>query len=349
MLDISKIDKNFVVDTTIKKDNIQFYNVEEAPFQVYGVFKENGTYRRMPEAAAKKVSDEIYRLHTRTAGGRVRFVTDSKYVAIHVVTGGGIRVPHFTLTGTTGMDMYVGNEYAKTFVPPNDMEYSYEGIAEFVTREKREITINFPLYSETKELYIGLEKEALVKEASPYRNHKPIVYYGSSITMGGCASRPGRCYQNIVSREFHYDYINLGFSGSALGEDAMTEYIQGLEMSAFVMDYDHNAPTPEHLKKTHEKMFQGIRNAHPDIPIIIMPMPKNKLTEVEKERSRIIQTTYENAVSKGDKMVSFIDGKMLTAMCGDEGSIDGAHPTDFGFASMAKALCEVLKQYDLTR
>lgn len=348
MLDISKIDENFVVDTNIKKDDIHFYNVKEELFQVYGVFWENGTYRRMPEAAARRVSDEVHRLHVRTAGGRVRFVTDSKYVAIHIITGGAIKVPHFTLAGTTGMDMYVGNEYVKTFVPPLDMEYTYEGIKEFDTNEMREITINFPLYSETKELYIGLQKDALVKPASPYRNRKPIVYYGSSITMGGCASRPGRCYQNIISREFHYDYINLGFSGSARGEDEMIEYLQGLEMSAFVMDYDANAPTPEHLKKTHERMFQGVRNANPDIPIILMPLPKNKLTKVEKERSRIIETTYKNAVSKGDNKVAFIDGSVLMAMCEDEGTIDGVHPTDFGFASMAKALCDVLKQYDLT-
>ena len=344
MSDISKIDKNFVIDTNIGKDDICFYNVKEAPFKIYGVSWKDGKYRRMPADIAKGISSEVYRLHARTAGGRVRFVTDSKYIAINTITGDPVRVSHFTLAGTTGFDMYVGNEYVKTFAPPYDMDHSYSGIMDFDTSEMREITINFPLYSEVQELYVGLQKNAEIKEASQYKSEKPIVYYGSSITMGGCASRPGRCYQNIVARELKYDYMNLGFSGSALAEDKMTEYMKGLEMSAFVYDYDHNAPTPEYLQSTHEKMFCGVREAHPDIPIIIMARPKKKLTEAEKKRSKIIETTYRNAIARGDNKVAFIDGSMLTSMCADEGTIDGTHPTDFGFASMASAVGKVLKE-----
>lgn len=121
----------------------------------------------------------------------------------------------------------------------------------------------------------------------------------------------------------------------------MTGYIKGLEMSAFVYDYDYNAPTPEHLESTHERMFKAIRNKHSDIPVIIMSRPKNRLTEIEEKRLRIIEKTYKNAISAGDKNVYFLDGKRLTELCGEEGTVDGCHPTDFGFASIAKALGEV--------
>ena len=113
MSDISKIYKNFVIDTDIGKDDIFFYNVKETPFKIYGVFWKDGKYRRLPEETAKGISSEVYRLHARTAGGRVRFVTDSKYIAINTITGEPVRVSHFTLAGTTGFDMYVGNEYVK--------------------------------------------------------------------------------------------------------------------------------------------------------------------------------------------------------------------------------------------
>lgn len=343
MSDISKIDKNFVVETNIEKDDIRFYNADESPFGIYGVFRENGKYRRMPENVAKSVSEAVYALHTNTAGGRVRFVTDSSYVAINAQMDGLGKMPHFAFTGSIGFDMYIGDCYAKTFVPPVDITDGYESIVEFESKELREITIDFPLYSNVRNLFIGLQKDAVLKQAQPYKNKKPIVYYGSSITQGGCASRAGMSYQGILSRRFNYDFINLGFSGSAKAEDAMIDYIKGLDMSLFVYDYDHNAPTVEHLAATHEKMFTSIRSAKPNLPVVIMSRPKHILTDVDRERLRIIETTYNNAISAGDKNVYLITGAMLTSLCKNEGTVDGVHPTDFGFVSMAKALGDVVE------
>ena len=243
--------------------------------------------------------------------------------------------------------MYIDNYYAKTFVPPFDVEDGYENIFELEKKGRREITINFPLYSNVCELFIGLQDTANVSETEAYKNDKQIVYYGSSITQGGCASRPGMSYQAIVSRTFNYDYINLGFSGNAKAEDEMIEYIKNLDMSIFVYDYDHNAPTVEYLEKTHEKMFMAIREKNPLLPVIMMSRPKHFLTEEEKTRRNIIETTYRNAILSGDKNVYFIDGEALTKLCKDSGTVDNCHPTDFGFVSMAKALTEVIGRYSL--
>ena len=348
MLDIAKVDENFIIKTKIDKKDVKFYKIEEAPFKVYGVFRENEKYRRMPESVAKSVSEGVYALHANTAGGRVRFVTDSPYIAIYAKMDGLGKMPHFALTGSVGFDLYVDNYYAKSFVPPFDIEDGYESIFELEKREQHEITINFPLYSNVCELYIGLQDTAHVSEAKPYKNKKPIVYYGSSITQGGCASRPGMSYQAIVSRTFDCDYINLGFSGNAKAEDEIIEYIKNLDMSVFVYDYDYNAPTAEHLEKTHEKMFKAIREKHPLLPVIMMSRPKHFLTDDEKIRRRIIETTYQKAVAAGDKNVYFLDGEALTQLCQDSGTVDNCHPTDFGFASMAKALIELFDRYGIT-
>lgn len=347
MTDISKIDNNFAIKTSVGKDDIVFYDADEKPFKIYGVYRENGRYTRMPESVAKKVSEGVHLLHTNTAGGRVRFTTNSSYVAIHAEMDGLGKMPHFAFTGSMGFDLYEDNNYRKTFVPPCDMEDGYESVIELLDNEWREITINFPLYSNVKKLYIGLEENAFVKEASPYKNEKPIVYYGSSITQGGCASRPGMSYQSIISRKFDYDFVNLGFSGNAKAEDEMIEYIKGLDMSMFVLDYDHNAPTVEHLAATHEKMFKAIRNEHPQIPIIMMSRPKFIYSDEVIERLNVIKTTYNNAILSGDKNVYIIEGKELTELCENEGTVDCCHPTDFGFASMAKALENVIKNITL--
>lgn len=347
MSDISKIDSNFAIETKIDKEDIKFYKIDEAPFKIYGVFRENGKFRRMPENVAKSVSEGVYALHSNTAGGRVRFVTDSPYIAIYAKMDGLGKMPHFTLTGSVGFDLYIDNYYAKTFVPPLDIEDGYESIFELEKKELREITINFPLYSNINELFIGLQDSAHISEAKAYKNAKPMVYYGSSITQGGYASRPGMSYQAIVSRALDYDYINLGFSGNAKAEDEIIEYIKNLDMSIFVYDYDHNAPSVEHLEKTHEKMFKAIREKNPLLPVIMMSRPKHFLTDGEKIRRNIIETTYRNAVLSGDKNVYFIDGEALTELCKDSGTVDNCHPTDFGFASMAKALTEVIIHHNL--
>ena len=348
MSNIARIDKNFVVDTKIDKTDVRFYNVNEAPFKVYGVYHTGQQFVRMDSEVAKNVSEGVFGLHNHCAGGRVRFKTNSSYIAIHAKIPNSGKMPHFALTGSTGFDLYCKHgkdeRYLTTFVPPFDIAGGYEMVKEVGAGGMREYTINFPLYSSVKELYIGLAEGAKVEEASPYRDMPPIVYYGSSITQGGCASRPGTTYQAHITRWFNIDHINLGFSGSARGEDEIIDYIKGLNMSCFVLDYDHNAPTAEHLAATHEKMFKAVREAHPNIPIIIMPKPIYYVGEGEKPRQAIIKATYENAVKSGDKNVYFIESRDIMRYCGNEGTVDGCHPTDLGFYSMAKALKKVMKK-----
>lgn len=347
MKNISDIDTNFRVGCDINRDDIEFFDSLQKPFSIHGVFHQNGKFRRIPEDVALSVSDGVHYLHANTAGGRVRFKTDSKSIAISAVMGELGKMPHFPYTGSIGFDMYADGVYVKTFVPPHNITDSFESICDFDTKKLRNITINFPLYSEVANLYIGLENDCECLEPDLYINSKPVVYYGSSITQGGCASRPGSSYQSIIERRFNCDYINLGFSGNAKAEDSIINYIKNLDMSVFVYDYDHNAPTVEHLQATHEKMFKAVRCAHPDIPIILMSRPKYYLTDLEVKRRQIIETTYKNAVAAGDCNVYFIDGKMLTELCGNEGTVDGCHPTDFGFASMAKAVGDVIDIHKL--
>lgn len=345
MKNIAEIDKNFAVETAIQREGLRFYDAESEPFRIYGVFKENGMFRRMPEEVAKAVNEGVYELHTNGAGGRVCFVTDSPYVAIKTEYI-PLKMPHFALTGSCGFDMYTECEgeirYKGTFQPPFDVKDGYEGVLDLPGSNEKIVTINFPLYSSVKKLYIGLKEGSVLKEAPGYKIKKPVVYYGSSITQGGCASKPGSSYQSILSRRFNCDYINLGFSGSARGEDEMTDYIKNLDMSVFVLDYDHNAPTVEHLAKTHSRMFEAIRAAQPDLPIIILPRPRYYLMKEHEQRREIVYNTYLAAKARGDENVYFIGGKELMKIVEDNGTVDDCHPTDSGFFSMACAIGEVL-------
>ena len=354
MSDISKIDKNFEVKSNAGRDDVVFKNSLETPFKIYGVFYQDGKFRRIPEKVAETVSKGVLSLHANTAGGRLRFKTNSPYVAIYAELENICRAPHFALTGAAGFDLYENidgeDRYINTFIPPYDVENSYESVVDFFGEKEREITINFPLYTDVKNFYIGVSETSYIKAPEPYKYEKPIVYYGSSITQGGCAARPGTCYEAIISRRLSCDYINLGFSGVARAEDEIANYIKDLDMSVFVYDYDHNAPTPEHLEKTHERMFKIIREKNPTLPIIMASKPKFHGDEYGeniyklKRTLEIIQKTYNNAKAAGDENVYFIHGGDLMQYARYDGTVDIAHPTDLGFYSMAKVFGDLIEK-----
>lgn len=354
MSSLEKIDVNFKIedDTTLAEDEV-CYDVCKPPFEVRGLIKptsEDEPFKRMPSDIAEAVSEKVFALHTRTAGGRVRFATDSSVIGIYAeYDAPPQKSSHMALCGSGGFDLYAyrdGEEcHIRSFLPYQRTRESLMLKHEVKNPGMHEYTINFPLYSSIKKLYVILKKDAEVKAPRPYKIDLPVVFYGSSITQGGCASRPGSSYQAIVSRKFDFDYINLGFSGSALGEEAIARYIATLQMSAFVYDYDHNSPSVEHFRNTHEKMFNIIREAHPELPIVCMPSPNAFSTKEREARREIVINTVENAKAKGDKNVYFADvATTINNTIKDNFSVDGLHPNDLGFYCMAQTLSEELKK-----
>lgn len=345
MADISKIDKNFVIETKIERENVKLYDIKEAPFKIYGIWHDGVGYRRVPKDVAEKTSDGVFYLSTDTTGGRVRFITDSPYVIIKVIYPEIITMNHMPLSASAGFDMYVnenGKErYIKSFIPqPSSLDF--ENVCDFSEQKERLLTINFPLYNKVSEVYIGIKDGSQLKEAPDYSVKLPMVSYGSSITQGGCASRPGNSYQAVISRRYDADYINLGFSGNAKGEDSMREYIASLPMSAFIFDYDFNATSADHLRATHKPIYEAVRRANPDIPIVIMPRPLYQLLGKNDTRVNIVRATYDAAVESGDKNVYYVSIAELLELCEDNGTVDGSHPNDLGFKSMANAVIKVL-------
>lgn len=341
---IEAIDQNFTVGAPDKAQTV-FFDVSQPPFAVHGLLHDAEGYYRLPYDAAAAANDGVQYLNLHTAGGRVRFRTNANRIVLRAAMRAITRMPHFALSGSAGFDLYADDVYRGTFMPPMDMEDGYTSELTLDTDGMiREITIHFPLYSGVTRLELGLPAGCTLEAASAYRVQKPVVCYGSSITQGGCASRPGNAYQNILSRRLSCDHLNLGFSGSAKGEACMAEYIASLEMSAFVLDYDHNAPDTAHLEATHAAFFRIVRDRHPTLPIILLSRPQPNPTGDDLARRDIVKRTWETAAHSGDRNVSFLDGtQMLRIFGGDSGTVDNCHPNDLGFACMAAALEPVLK------
>ncbi len=340
---IEDFDKNFIVAAPDAAQTV-FFDVSRPPFTVHGLLRDTAGYYRIPHALAAATGDGVKFLNLNTAGGRVRFRTDATRIVLRADLRAVTRMPHFAFTGSAGFDLYADDVYRGTFVPPDDMTDGYTSEIDLEEGGVREITIHFPLYSGVKRLEIGLPPGCMLGKAAPYRITAPVVYYGSSITQGGCASRPGNAYQSILSRLLSCDHLNLGFSGSARGEPCMAAYIAGCRMSAFVLDYDHNAPDPAYLEATHEAFFRSVREQQPTLPIILLSRPQPNPNHDDLLRRDIVKHTWETAVQAGDRHTYFIDGTtMLQLFGGDSGTVDNCHPNDLGFYCMAKALEPVLK------
>ena len=355
MARIQEIDKNLAHAEV--KDGLRFYDVRKAPFSLHGLYKPEtpGLFRRCPEEVAAASDPGVLFLHTNTTGARVRFRTDSRTIAIRASEPTFCCMPHQAVTGSSGFDLYGDGEYYKTFVPPIDyqggfmphfsMEGGYETQNVFPEKKMREIMIHFPTYNDVTDLFVGLEEDAILEAATPYALEKPIVFYGSSITHGCSATKPGNTYPNLLSRWLNADILNLAFSGNCRAQDAMSEYISTLDMSAFVYDYDHNAPDAAFLKRTHEKLFLHLREKQPELPVIFASKPGPEYDPEGMLRRDIILETFQNAQARGDRNVYFVDGAtMFDLLDRSACTVDGAHPTDLGFYCMAKAFEPVLRE-----
>lgn len=209
----------------------------------------------------------------------------------------------------------------------------------------RSFTINFPSYCDVISLEVGIETDAEITEGEVYKNELPVVFYGSSITQGGCSSRAGNTYQNVISRRLGIDFLNLGFSGGCKAEETIVEYLSTLKMSTFVCDYDHNAPNTTYLRETHFPLYEKIRSKNPNLPYVMISLPGYRNNPTAEERRRIIIDSYERALALGDRNVYFIDGRdFFTAPYEDLCTVDRCHPNDLGFALMADKIGAVLSK-----
>ena len=337
-------DSNMLIQKGINRPGIKYHEINEPEFKVYGVLMEDGAFVRMPKAVAETVSPGIAQDYVTNAGGRIRFVTDSPYVAVSAELSHIYQFSTMSIEATCGMDVYADGSFLGIVRPNIDNPDVH--ISELVNMRvpgEHIVEINLPLYTGVKNIVIGLDEKAVIKPAPAYKYETPIVFYGSSITNGACASRPGLAYTSRVARALDANYKNLGFGGLCKGEQPMADYIAGLDMSLFVLDYDYNAPTPEHLRATHENVYKTVREKHPDLPIVMITAPKHSMPDGFVERKNIIKQTYDNAKATGDKNVYIIFGDTFFDGIGDDFSVDNVHPTDLGFDYMTKVIYPVIK------
>ncbi len=351
---LTDVDPNFK-SCSVEGVSYDMYNPRTLGLEGFPWEAENERpYIRMPERIYPEITPYLQYHTTCSAGGCVRFCTDATAILIRGTYRPVGVMSHMALSGQAGFDVLLReNGYDRLLANfRNDAEEFYKQNFDFsfscpLPGGMQEYRINLPLYSGLERLEIGISQGAKVTKAPAHKVEKPILFYGSSITQGGCASRPSTCHAALLSSWVDAEQINMGYSGNAKGEPVVAEEIAKLDLSCFVMDYDFNADTPEYLAQTHEPFFRIIREKNPDLPVIFISRPHGKsddLAEAEQRRA-IIYKTYENAKNSGDNKVFFVDGMSFFAEVGREvPTVDRVHPTDLGFYLMAKGILPALKE-----
>lgn len=358
---IEDVDVNMKA-TTVDPNSIVYYNpMKSKKFAIEGLgfFDKEKEYFRLPKDCKDKVSESVYWLSAQPSGGQIRFKTNAKKISVKVKNHGDYQMCHMAATGQQGVDLYYrlkGQKHYTFFTCAKFSEPTseFESVI-FQADEKmdKEIIINLPLYEGLEEILIGVEADATISKPKKHKRNGKIIVYGTSITQGGCASRPGMSYTNILSRRLDIEFINLGFSGSGLGEPIMSKLINEIDdISMLVLDYEANGGCTGHLEKHMEEFIDIFRSKHPVTPILIItkiPFSNYVFMKEERELRQRVFNFQQNVVKQrnenGDENIYFFDGNKLF---GDkdilESTVDGLHPTDLGFYRMANILEPLFKK-----
>jgi hypothetical protein len=350
-MDISKIDKNFASNEITTMDGKTYYKIPHHSFDLYGVWfdEKNSRFVRMDQECASAVSQGVQYCSKNTTGGRLRFSTNATVIGVRVAYDEFCRMSHMAISGSSGFALLeeLDDEcrLTKAFRPNFTDEKGFSGEVYLEEAKLRDFILHFPLYNNITSLEIVLNEGAIVKNGRPYREIKPILYYGSSITQGGCASRADNSYQSYIAKWNNIDFINLGFSGNAKAELAMADYLANIDCSIFVCDYDYNAETAQELEAAHYLFYKRYRQTQKETPILFISKPDFEYDASSARREAIIRETYERAKSEGDNNVYFLVGRTFYGEHDRENcSVDGCHPNDLGFYYMAKKIYAKLQE-----
>jgi lysophospholipase L1-like esterase len=330
------------------------------------------SYDRLPARAEGVVTEGVWALSHHTAGIGARFVTDATEIAAHwVIRGERLAMDHMPATGMSGIDLYVRWEGVwrwlgigrATNLPDNEA-----GLVSGMPEGMREYRVYLPLYNGVDSVKIGVNKEARVcrigggrREAGGERGpqpgppggegrgtsprptvERPLVFYGTSITQGGCASRPGMAHPAILGRWLERPVINLGFSGNGRMEPAMGELLAELDPAVYVLECLPNL-SPEEAEERVEPFVTNLRAARPDTPIVLVESITYQnayLVTAGQDRygrqNRYLRELYAR-LAPGDPKLHYLEGAGLLGDDG-EGTVDGVHPTDLGFLRIAEGM-----------
>lgn len=308
-------------------------------------------FDRLPAKAEAIVRKPVWELSRHSAGMAVRFRTNAR--AIHVdyeLLSASLAMPHMPATGVSGLDLYgeltEGDERWISVVMPSAQKIQ-QALVSGLDGTLRTYTIYLPLYNGVNSLQVGVPADCEFQPLAP-RTAKPLVFYGTSIMHGGCASRPGMAIPAILGRRFHCPTINLGFSGNGTMDPEFADLMAELDPAVYCIDCLPNM-NPGAVRERTRPLVERLRAAHPETPILLVEdrvftnapfIPERQ--QFHKENHQALREAFDALVAAGVPRLYYLPGDNLLGSDG-EGTVDSSHPTDLGFVRNAEAYEQALR------
>lgn len=336
--------------------SVLWYDLKALDIEGQGWKDIKAPYDRLPAKAEGVVRAPVWSLSRQSAGICARFVTDATTIhARWTLISSRLEMVHMPATGVSGLDLYVKTEdgvWRWLAIGRPTQQTNSVALVSGIPAGKREYLLYLPLYNGVSSVEIGIPEGNVLEQGNVPSDdgvpRKPIVFYGTSITQGGCASRTGMVHTAILGRRLNYPVINLGFSGNGKMEPEMGELFAELDPSVYVLDCLPNMNASE-VSERVEPFVHRVRQSHPDTPILLvedrsytnsflLPSPRKR-----NETSRAaLRTAYEKLQAAGVKHLYYLEGDHLLGGDG-EGTVDSSHPTDLGFIRQADAFQKALE------
>ena len=332
-----------VVDTNgIRWVDGRYLPLEGRPFA-----NTDGYYERLPSTVTTNVNAGARAMRKHTSGMQIRFATDSRHVYIKWKNSGS-DMWHMPATGVSGIDVY------KRDAATGDWRFFRIGAPKKNAKEPHIMDfweggpgaaylVNLPLYNEIEEFSVGIAKHATLEALGPRASgiEKPVVFYGTSITHGGCASRPGTSFVNLIGRDLDVPVVDLGFSGCGWMEFEMSEHLAKIDASCYVLDClgnmtslkDAEPKAGRNVEENYEPFIRNLRTKRPGVPIVMAEKPSVHYVK-GCHVDRYLRSLYEKLVAEGWNDLVYLPRERMHSFDAED-SVDGAHPSDLGMRHYA--------------
>lgn len=335
------------------KPPITWKDIRELGVEGQGWQETKAPYDRLPAKAEGKVPGPVWNLSRNSSGMHVRFICDATEIhARWALTSSNLAMPHMAATGVSGLDLYVKTDkglwhWLAVAKPVNQTNTVL--LIGNLPPGQHEFLLYLPLYNGTQFVELGVPGGSNLTKAGPWGpgTRKSMLFYGTSILHGACASRPGMVHSAMLGRRFDFPHINLGFSGNGKMEPALADLLAELDPSVYVLDCLPNM-TADQVTERIEPFVMKLRATHPKTPIVLVEdrtyadafMIQSK--RARNDTSRVaLKAAHERLRKAGVKDLYYIKGENLLGEDG-EGTVDSSHPNDLGFMRQADIFAKVL-------
>ena len=315
-------------------------------------------YSRLPVDMKSVTRKGVWELGLNSAGLALRFSTNSPTIGFRWTLLNHFIMHHMAGTGIRGIDLYRLDEnehwqFIGTAIPNGKDTTKTQVVVSAMDGRDHDYMAYLPLYDGVTKVEVGVTKNATIGQ--PHCDvlvkgkEKPLMFYGTSITQGGCASRPGMVYTSIISRALQKECINLGFSGNARMDKSMAEIVARVDAEQYVIDCLPNC-TVETLRDSAYYFLTYLAKKRPDAPIYMVEniwfshaIVNRAVHDLLVEKNAYWHELYLQLRKEGYDNFRYIPADGLTGPDG-EGSVDGTHQTDLGFLRMADGFLRYLKR-----